>query len=206
MSAAAHRPPLQRSAIVDAACELVATAGLEALTLRRLADVFSVSAPALYAHFVNKHELLRAVAEREFDGLIARYEQINAEVDRGDPLARVRAQCRNYVRHSLDNPELFKVMFLFPPDLGDITSVPEGSELPAAARAFSMAVDAIGDAINDGAVDSDDPLMVALTLWAGVHGVANLFSLGLGLPAELQDALTDEVIERMLSGYGASVS
>jgi AcrR family transcriptional regulator len=184
----------------------VATAGLDALTLRRLADVFSVSAPALYAHFVNKHELLRAVAEREFDGLIARYEQINAEVDRGDPLARVRAQCRNYVRRSLDNPELFKVMFLFPPDLGDITSVPEGSELPAATRAFSMAVDAIDDAINDGAVDSDDPLLVALTLWAGVHGVANLFSLGLGLPGEFQEALTDEVIERMLSGYGAPVS
>lgn len=184
---------------------MIATSGLGSLTLRRLADVFSVSAPALYAHFTNKQELLRAVAEREFEGLIEGYETVTAAADPAHPLERVRAQCRNYVRHSLDNPELFKVMFLFPPDMGGITSVPEGAELPAATRAFSLAVEAIVVAIDAGAITADDPLMVALTFWAGVHGVANMFSLGLGLPDEFQDALTDEVIDTMLRGYGAKL-
>lgn len=206
VTVAPARPPLQQDAIVEAACELIATAGLDSLTLRRLADVFSVSAPALYAHFANKHELLRAVAEREFDRLIQRYREIDAAADPDRPLERIRAQCRNYVQHSQQQPELFKVMFLFPPDLGDIASVPEGSELPAATRAFSMALGAIEDAASAGAIAADDPLMVALTVWAGVHGVANMFSLGLGMSEQFQDALTDEVIDTLLRGYGADVS
>ena len=52
---------------------LIARDGLDALTLRRLADSFSVSAPALYAHFRDKEDLLRAVAEREFEELMVRY-------------------------------------------------------------------------------------------------------------------------------------
>ncbi|MCB1250372.1 MAG: AMP-binding protein [Acidimicrobiales bacterium] len=73
MTAARTRTPLRRDAIVEEARVLIARDGLDALTLRRLADSFSVSAPALYAHFRDKEDLLRAVAEREFEELMVRY-------------------------------------------------------------------------------------------------------------------------------------
>jgi len=177
----APRDPLRRDAIVDEARALISSDGLDALTLRRLGDRFSVSAPALYAHFRDKDDLLRAVAERQFDELMARYREIDDAADPARPLDRVRAQCRNYVRVSQGDPELFRVMFLFPPDLGGIVAVPEGSELPAATNAFQMAVDAIEDAIAAGHLDADDPLAVAMTLWAGVHGIASILLLGLGM-------------------------
>lgn len=202
MSSEARRPPLQREAIVDVAHELVSKEGLDALTLRRLAAELSVSAPALYAHFSDKHDLLRSVAEREFDELIARYEQVEADADPQDPLARVRAQFRTYVRRAREDPELFKVMFLFPPDFGDLAALPADIELPAATRAFTMALEAVAHAIDAGALEADDPLTVALTMWAGAHGLANVLSLGLGLSAEFEERWIDEVCDRLLRGYG----
>lgn len=202
MSSPGRRPPLQREAIVGVAHRLVSEQGLDALTLRRLAAALSVSAPALYAHFTDKHDLLRSVAELEFDELISRYERIEREIPPGDPVARVRAQFRAYVHRAREDPELFKVMFLFPPDLGEIVAIPEGAELPAATRAFNMAVATVAEALAAGAIHADDPLMVALAMWSGAHGVATVLSLGLELSAEFEDLWIDEVCERLLRGYG----
>jgi hypothetical protein len=93
-------------------------------------------------------------------------------------------------------------MFLFPPDLG-ILAVPEGAELPAATQAFQMAVGALEDAIAAGHLEAVDPLVVAMTLWAGVHGIASILVLGLGMTPETEDALVTEMTGRILRGYGA---
>jgi AcrR family transcriptional regulator len=196
---------LKRAAIVEAARTLVSRDGLERLTLRRLADVFDVSAPALYAHFTDKKDLLRAVAEREFDDLIAAYDRMEAELGNRDPLARIRAQSRIYVTRSQDDPELFRVMFLFPPAFDGFDAAPEVPELPAATRAFNRAVEAVREAIDTGVIEAEDPLLVAMTLWAGAHGLANMLLLGLELPDEFEAMLVDEVTDRILRGYGARI-
>jgi len=206
MSTTGDRPLLSRDALVDAAREVISTVGLDAFTLRRLGDVFNVSAPAMYSHFSDKHELLRAVADIEFERLIARYEEIERNISADDPLGRIRAQCRNYVRMCRDDRELFRLMFLFPPAIGGIGDLPPGSELPAATRALEIAIDTVRDAIDAGALDADEPVLPAMALWAGVHGVANIVLLGLELPEEFVDALTDEVTNRTLLGYGARTS
>jgi TetR/AcrR family tetracycline transcriptional repressor len=54
---------LTQEQVVERAVELMAEAGLEALTLRRLATELGVSAPTLYWHVRNKRELLDLMAE-----------------------------------------------------------------------------------------------------------------------------------------------
>ena len=54
---------LTQERVVRRAVELMAEAGLEALTLRRLAAELGVSAPTLYWHVRNKRELLDLMAE-----------------------------------------------------------------------------------------------------------------------------------------------
>ncbi|WP_421121760.1 TetR/AcrR family transcriptional regulator [Aquihabitans daechungensis] len=192
----ADRPPLHRDAIVAAARALVVADGLEALSLRRIAAQLGVTAPALYAHVRDKQDLLRALAELEFDALVARFDAVSDP----DPIARIKGHGRAYVQHARENPELFRVMFLFPPELSPAT-VPAGVELPGATRAFEAAAGAVEDAIAAGAIASKDALLVALTLWSGTHGVATVLQLGFGLPKELEDAMIDEVTERLLAGY-----
>jgi TetR/AcrR family tetracycline transcriptional repressor len=54
---------LTQERVVKRAVELMAEAGLEALTLRRLATELGVSAPTLYWHVRNKRQLLDLMAE-----------------------------------------------------------------------------------------------------------------------------------------------
>jgi AcrR family transcriptional regulator len=194
--ATAERAPLQRDTIVAAARELIATDGLEALSLRRLGARLGVSAPALYAHVNDKRDLLRAVAEGEFARLVREYEQM---VD-AEPMARIRFHARTYITYARENPELFRVMFLFPPELAQ-ADVPEDVPLPAATEAFGWAAQAVVDAIEAGLLVADDPLLPTLTLWAGAHGVATVLQLGFGLPPELEDRMVDDMTDRLLAGY-----
>ena len=172
--------------------------GLEALSLRRLAARLGVTAPALYAHVRDKQDLLRTLAEGEFEALVARFDAVSDP----DPIARIKGHGRAYVAHARENPELFRVMFLFPPDLSP-SSLPAGVELPGATKAFEAAAGAVEEAIAAGSIAADDALLVALTLWSGSHGVATVLQLGFGLPRELEDAMIDEVTDRLLAGYRA---
>ncbi|MCU0269953.1 MAG: TetR/AcrR family transcriptional regulator [Acidimicrobiales bacterium] len=190
------RVPLRRETIVAAARELISTDGVEALSLRRLASAFGVTAPALYAHVRSKGDLLRAVAEDVFASLVVEYEHHAGE----DPLARMRAQARVYIDFARHQPELFRVLFLFPPVLGP-ADVPEDVELPAATAAFAFAAGAVDDAVAAGLLGTDDPLLATLTFWAGAHGVASVLQLGLGLPPELEDRMVEEMLDRLLAGY-----
>jgi TetR/AcrR family tetracycline transcriptional repressor len=54
--------PLDRPIMIAAALELLDEAGLDGLTLRRLASRLNVQAPAIYWHFKNKQELLDEMA------------------------------------------------------------------------------------------------------------------------------------------------
>ncbi|WP_369267387.1 TetR family transcriptional regulator, partial [Streptomyces harbinensis] len=54
---------LNRARTVRAALDLLDASGLDALTMRRLADTLGVRVGALYRHFATKQDLLTAMAE-----------------------------------------------------------------------------------------------------------------------------------------------
>ncbi|MFD4407165.1 TetR/AcrR family transcriptional regulator [Nocardia sp. NPDC058499] len=56
-------PKLTRAAIVDTAISLADTAGLDALSMRRIADRMGVGAMSLYRHIANKDVLIAAMAD-----------------------------------------------------------------------------------------------------------------------------------------------
>jgi AcrR family transcriptional regulator len=58
------RPPLSQQAIVDAALGVLDREGLDALTMRRLAEALDTGAASLYAHVRSKDELLDLMFDR----------------------------------------------------------------------------------------------------------------------------------------------
>lgn len=58
------RAPLSPSAIVDAAIELLEQSGENAVTMRRLGEALGADPTAVYRHFRDKGELMRAVGDR----------------------------------------------------------------------------------------------------------------------------------------------
>ncbi|MER8092702.1 TetR/AcrR family transcriptional regulator [Streptomyces goshikiensis] len=70
--AARGRPPrLDQGRTARAALDLLDEVGLDALTMRRLADAVGVQAGALYRHFATKQDLLTVMAERMLEGCSA---------------------------------------------------------------------------------------------------------------------------------------
>lgn len=61
-----RRERLTRTRVVDAAMTLADDGGLEALSMRRLAEHLGVVPMALYRHVADKHELLDAMIDRVF--------------------------------------------------------------------------------------------------------------------------------------------
>ncbi|MFD7508515.1 TetR/AcrR family transcriptional regulator C-terminal domain-containing protein [Streptomyces sp. NPDC059853] len=59
---------IDRTRTVEAALDLLDESGLDALTMRRLADALGVQVGALYRHFATKQDLLTAMAERMAGG------------------------------------------------------------------------------------------------------------------------------------------
>ena len=47
-------------------------------------------------------------------------------------------------------------------------------------------------------------MTVAMTVWAGMHGLADIFLMGLDLPPDAEEAIVGEVTDRILAGYGAT--
>jgi len=188
-----RRPALDRPAIIAAARAAIAEEGLDAFSLRRLAAQLGVTAPALYAYVRGKDELTRAVAEEEF----ARFMRRLDSVEHGEPLERIRADCRAYVDHARQNPELFKLMFRFRPV---ITEEPRGDEFAAATRSFQRGSAAVQDAIDAGLFKSDDALTTSLTIWTAIHGLVSLILAGAQFSPEQEEKLFDSVVDTVLSG------
>lgn len=64
------RGQLDRSALVGAALEIADADGLDAVTIRRVAEHFGVTAMALYWHFASKDELLDAMGDHVLDSVL----------------------------------------------------------------------------------------------------------------------------------------
>jgi AcrR family transcriptional regulator len=186
--------PLTRARIVQTARSMIETEGLTALSLRRVAAALGVTAPALYAYVDDKRDLLRGVAEHELEEMMRRF----AEIDEPDPLERLRRECHAYVDYAVENPELFRTMFVFPPEMA-VTEV-TGDELPAATKAFQTSLGTTTAAVDAGRLGSSDPLDATLTLWAAMHGVAEVLLLGVGFDATTRANLVDGVIDTVIAG------
>lgn len=165
--------------------------GVAELSLRGVARQLGVTAPALYAYVDDKYDLIAAIAAEHFEGLVARFDA----VDEADPLERIRALSHAYVDHALAAPALFHLMFRYPP-----TPVAGADAFPPATRAFEAAAAATEAAIESGQLATADPALASMTMWASIHGVAEVLLLGFSADAAAAAVLVDSVIDTVLAG------
>lgn len=98
------------TALLDAAEAIVATDGLEGLTVRRVAEEVGTTTRAVYSSLGSKDALLIGLSERAFDLLAAR---VAALPRTEDPIADlVAAGTLGFRSWALEHPALFQIGFL----------------------------------------------------------------------------------------------
>ena len=101
-----------REALLDAAQELIAEHGAQALTLREVAKAAAVSHAAPYHHFDSLEALMAAVGERGFAMLAQRMSEAERSGTRKKaPKQRLLGICEAYVAFAQAHPETFRLMF-----------------------------------------------------------------------------------------------
>ncbi|HHZ09103.1 MAG TPA: TetR/AcrR family transcriptional regulator [Rhizobiales bacterium] len=88
------------AAIREAAVDLFARRGYEAVTTRQIAAAVGVQAAALYRYFPTKEDLLFDLMRRHMEALIASWEA--KRPDDPDPVARLSAFVDNHIRFHVE--------------------------------------------------------------------------------------------------------
>ncbi|MDJ0960623.1 MAG: TetR/AcrR family transcriptional regulator [Acidimicrobiia bacterium] len=176
-----------RTALLDAVGEIIRDSGVGAVSLREAARRAGVSHSAPAHHFGDKNGLLTAYATRGFE--IFR-EQMQTALDSApDPRAAFQAIGRAYVSFALERNEYFEIMFR------EELHHSEDPELDdAGRRAFAVLLEAVRQVAEAGLVGDKNPMHVAMSAWATVHGMATLWLTG--APSKF----TDEDLGTLLEG------
>ncbi len=161
-----HHGDLRR-ALLEASLAILAERGVAGLTLREAAQRAGVTHAAPYRHFADKQALLAALAEYGFRRL---GESMDAATDAAAPdaLARLLALGAAYVRLAEQEPALFRLMY--GNEIQDRSAHPGLRE--ADDLAFARLADTIAACQAAGRVRPGDPVRLAMTTWAMVHGLA----------------------------------
>ena len=156
-----------RVRLLEQAVRTLSEDGPEALSLRKLATQVGTSTTAVYSLFGGKPGLLNAV----FDEAFGRFgERLAAVRPSADPLADLAALGEAYRASALEEPHFYQVMF------GPVGSTmsPEPESKARAEATFRPLLDAVTRAIKAGLLRDEDPIQVAASMWATVHGLVTL--------------------------------
>lgn len=158
----------QEAQILEAARDLILEGGLEALSMRAVAERVGVSATALYHYFANKQDLVDKVTRGAFEHFDA---TIRGAADRQPvgSIERVRAIGEAYVQFARENEAYFRVIFdSTAPDPRTLEDLPGGGGYPVLRQAVT-------DAMESGQMRRLDADVVSVYLWALVHGIVTLY-------------------------------
>jgi AcrR family transcriptional regulator len=177
-----------RDEILDAAETVLAQAGSEqAMSMRAVADAAGVSPPSIYMHFADKTDLVYAVCERHFTQLHEHMEEAASAF--ADPLARLAARGRAYVQFGIEHAEQYRVLFM-----GVDASASYTPERMSELAGFQSLVDDVSAAMDAGVLAKRDPTLVAVGLWANVHGITSLVVSKPSYPWPPIEELVDHVL------------
>ena len=156
-----------RRALLDAAHDLLATEGPEALTVRRIAAAAGVSTMNVYSRFGGKDGVLDELFDDGFRRLCEVMSELPAT---DDPVADLRLCAATYRSFARRNATYYSLMF----DRAVPGFQPSATTQANALDALGHLVGRVERAMAAGALRRDDPFTVATGLWACQHGLVSL--------------------------------
>ncbi len=170
-----------------------AESGYAGVTLRGLAAELGCSPMTPYRYFRNKEHIFAVVRSEALRRFAARVR--DAAASENDPLERIVAIGRAYVRFACDEPDSFRIMFdLLQPESDDYPEVGEALE-----EAWSVLGSTVDAAIASGRIEGC-AATIAHVCWANVHGLATLHLAGRLQRGKSVEELIDPVVRNAVQG------
>jgi AcrR family transcriptional regulator len=183
------------AALLDAAGRLIASEGLEALTVRRIAAEAGSSTMGVYSRFGGKEGVVDALLCEGFEALAAHMADPD-ETD--DPVADLLACSARYRSFALANPTRYQVMFQtsYPIE-------PSSRSMTMAAASFEQLCERVQRCVDAGAIGGYAAHEIAASMWATCHGLVSLELIGKRPPAVGEDEPYERTLRALLRGFRA---
>ncbi|WP_027857242.1 TetR/AcrR family transcriptional regulator [Marinobacterium jannaschii] len=166
-----------RQTLLDTATAIISEGGVDALSMRKLADHVGVSRTAPYHHFKDKNALLCAIAEAGFKQHFEVVSLLPQQHPQLDKHALFELYVLSYIRFADSNPETYDLMFG-----KEIWKLGQPSEaLHATSRqCFQHWLEWIEVLQTEKVLTDQHPtLRVAQASWATLHGLCRLLNDGI---------------------------
>ncbi len=192
----------KRTLILDAARDLFVERGIEAVTLREIAQRIEYSTTAIYVQFKDKQDLVEQMVREDF-GKFANALQRAASVP--DAVDRLEKLGHEYINFALTMPRHYQLLFMTPmrkpvaPAHVDADSPDEGI------AGYHLLLHTVEEIMTAGRFRAEltDAQALAQIIWAGVHGLVSVMIVA-GHVAEFawrpHDELTSIWFDSMMRG------
>jgi len=155
-----------RDSFCETAYELYEQEDYEAVTMRGIAKVLGCSPMTAYRYFDNKEDVFASLRAIRFDYLAATLEAVPKL---RSPLEYLRELGKAYAGFAHSTPHAYRLLYMIPIHQNKI--YPE--VIRAQGRTQNVLFDATRLAVESGDIQGD-PVLLAHTLWASIHGLVSL--------------------------------
>lgn len=166
-----------KQAILDAARQTISKQGVDALSMRGIANDIDYSPAGLYEYFGSKEEIILAVCDQGFE----RFAQYLKRVELSLPAEEYVCELGlAYIDFAVKNPDFFLLMFTTVPLASGSADDPEGKEPPDTLdrdSTFTILLRGIQRCVDEGIFPTRPgfaALEMAYGAWSIVHGISML--------------------------------
>ena len=167
-----HREDLKNE-ILQAAKSLFTEKGYEATSIRAIAEKIEYSPATIYLYYKDKNEIVHALHRDGFRLLVSHFEVLNTV---SHPFERLKAMGRAYIQFAMQNPDVYKLLFIMEEPLKHVANCFE--EWDEGDRAFDILRKTIIECQAEGYFKNMDNTLLAFTIWSTMHGLCTLKSSG----------------------------
>lgn len=156
-----------RKSILDAARELFLEKGYEQTSVRNIAEKIEYSPTTIYLYFKDKDSIFLELHNEGFR-MLGQHMSVLMHVE--DPMERLKAMGRAYIRFAQDNPVFYDLMFV---QEAPICSL-DHKNWEAGDGAFQILESTIAQCIEKGLLKFKDAEVGAFVVWSTMHGMCVL--------------------------------
>ncbi|MBN8578830.1 MAG: TetR/AcrR family transcriptional regulator [Cyclobacteriaceae bacterium] len=163
-----HKEDLKRE-ILDAAKTLFAEKGLEATSIRAIADKIEYSPATIYLYYKDKNEIVHALHREGFKLLVGHFEVLNHI---NHPFERLKGMGRAYIQFALQNPDIYTLLFNMEEPLKHVANCFE--EWDEGDRAFDILLQTVKECQTVGYFTGFNAEQMSFMIWSMMHGLCTL--------------------------------
>jgi AcrR family transcriptional regulator len=186
-----------KALILNSARKLFVENGVEQTTMRSIADAIDYSVGTVYKHFKDKNAILHAL---HTGGFVEMGSQFTVLYNVADPMERLKAMGRVYIRFALEHPDMYDLMFNIKAPMEFIEEMNQ-QEWNEGKATFNVLQTTVNQCMQSGHFKGHKAEPLAFLIWSCVHGMCCLeirertTGVNLSDPENIVEAAYDEFLK-----------